>query len=273
MNLIKHALSPRWLGYLGLAVVFGIITSLFGLWQWDRRGEAVAEIERVEANYDAQPVSFEQLLPPGEQWSDDLRWRPVVVEGSYLTEHTVLVRTRPRLGAVGFEVLVPFRDQSGTVVLINRGWIPTGETRDEPDAIPVPPEGFITVEARAFAGEPTIPGRSAPSGQVATIHLPTLAEMTVPTLEQRAYLALSDESPRTSPMPLLLNRPAPDEGPHLSYTFQWFLFGILGFIAWGYLLRDDYRRNTGAEATPKRSRVKSDQEIEDELLDRANLRR
>ena len=108
---------------------------------------------------------------------------------------------------------------------------------------------------------------------MATIHLPTLAEMTVPTLEQRAYLALSDESPRTSPMPLLLNRPAPDEGPHLSYTFQWFLFGILGFIAWGYLLRDDYRRNTGAEATPKRSRVKSDQEIEDELLDRANLRR
>lgn len=272
MSIVRHALSPRWLGYLSLAVVFAVITTLFGLWQWDRRGQAVAEIERVEANYDAEPVAFSELLPPGATWSDDLRWRPVVVEGRYLLDEQLLVRTRPRFGQVGFEILVPLVDGNGQAWLVNRGWIPTGEARDEPDLVPPAPAGSVTVVGRLFAGEPAIAGRSAPEGQVATIHLPTVAELTEAPVDQRAYLALTSESPAVTPMPLLLERPSPDEGPHLSYTVQWFLFGALGFVAWGYLLRDDYRRQAGlvTDKPPRKSR--SDQEVEDELLDRMEAR-
>ena len=264
MNLIRHALQPRWLGYLALALVFAVITSLFGLWQWDRRGQAVAEIDRVEENFDRVAVPFDELLPEGAAWSDDYRWRSVVIEGSYLEESTTLVRTRPRIGQVGFEVLVPFETLDGRLIVVNRGWIPTGETDDEPDLVPKAPSGVVSVTGRLFPSEPVIRGRSAPEGQVATIHLSTLAQMLDSGLEQRAYLALSQEQPPVSPTPLLLDRPAADEGPHLSYTFQWFLFGLLGFIAWGYLLREDFR---GAGRTDRVSSRRSDQDEEDALLD------
>jgi len=264
VSVVRHALQARWLGYFALAVVFAIITSLFGLWQWDRRTEAVTEIDRVESNFDQEPVSWNELMGPSQEWSDDLRWRSVVVEGEYRADYTTLVRTRPRIGQVGFEVLVPFTTVGGDVIVVNRGWVPTGANEDSPDLIPPAPSGVVSVVGKLFPGEPEIPGRAAPSGQVATIHLPTLASETGLAIDQRAYLALVSENPGASPTPLLIDRPVADEGPHLSYTFQWFLFGILGFIAWGYLLREDYRGDSAGST--KRSRL-SDQDEEDALLD------
>jgi len=264
VSVVKHALQARWVGYFALAVVFAIVTSLFGLWQWDRRTQAVVEIERMEMNFDQEPAAWSALMGPSQGWSDDLRWRSVVIEGEYRSEFTTLVRTRPRIGQVGFEVLVPFATVDGEVIVVNRGWVPTGANEDEPDLIPPAPVGAVTVVGKLFPGEPEIPGRSAPSGQVATIHLPTMASKTGFAIDQRAYLALVSEAPPVSPTPLLIDRPVADEGPHLSYTFQWFLFGILGFIAWGYLLREDYRGESGG--SKKRARL-SDQDVEDALLD------
>lgn len=264
MSLIRHALQPRWLGYFALAVVFAVITSLFGLWQWDRREQAVAEIDRVATNYDLASVPFGDILPAGVSWNDDFRWRSVVIEGRYRSEDTTLVRTRPRIGQVGFEVLIPFDTVDGQVILVNRGWVPSGESDDVPDLVPQAPVGVVSVTGRLFPSEPLIAGRSAPEGQIATIHLDTLAQTLDSALEQRAYVALVEEEPAVSPTPLLLDRPVADEGPHLSYTFQWFLFGILGFIAWGYLLREDLR----GSARPEKARARrTDQEEEDALLD------
>jgi len=266
MSLIRHAFTLKWMSYFAVAVVFAVITSLFGLWQWDRRGQKVAEIERVEAHFAQEPVGFFDALAMGQSWDDDLRWTPVSIQGHYDAAKTVLVRTRPRFSQVGFEILVPFQLGTGEWVLVNRGWVPTGEQQDYPDVIPTPPDGLVTVTGRLFASEPIIDGRSAPEGQVATIHLGTLAQLTGVPLDTRAYVALSSEDPSTSPMPALLERPAADEGPHLSYTVQWFLFALLGFVAWGYLLREDYRLVYDVDA-PARPRNRTDQDVEDELLD------
>ena len=245
---------------------------MFGLWQWDRRGQAVEEIERIERNFDQTPVAFAELLGEADSWDDDLRWRPVVVEGTYASENQLLVRTRPRGGAVGFEVVVPLVSANGDAVLVNRGWVPTGETQDLPDAVPRAPEGVVTVTGRLLPGEPDISGRSAPEGQLATINLERVTQVTGTAVDSRAYLALMSEQPAVTPTPVLQPRPALDEGPHLSYTFQWFLFGLLGFIAWGYLVREDFRRglDVPARARPER---RSDQEIEDALLDQAEASR
>lgn len=266
MSLLRHALTLRWMSYFALAVVFAVVTSLFGLWQWDRRSQKVAEIERVETHFSQAPTSFYDALKPGQPWDDDLRWTPVEISGRYETSRTVLVRTRPRFSQVGFEILVPFQLDTGEYVLVNRGWVPTGASQDYPDLIPSPPEGQVSVTGRLFASEPIIDGRSAPEGQVATIHLETIAAMTGTALDTRAYVALSSEDPATTPMPSLLERPAADEGPHLSYTVQWFLFALLGFVAWGYLLREDYRLAHDLDAPPRR-RARTDQDVEDELLD------
>ena len=261
--MIRLFLSGRWMGYLALTVVFAVVASLFGLWQWDRREAAVAVIELVEANYDQPPVGLDEL----ELTSDgvgDSEWRTVVLSGRYLPQDETLVRTRPRQGQVGFEVLVPFEREDGRVIVVNRGWVPTGETRDAPDVIPPAPEGIVSFVGRIRPPEPALAGRSAPEGQIPSIDLEGLQAQLGRSLETSFYLERVSETPPSPLTPVSALRPVPDEGPHLSYTLQWFLFALMAFVAYGWLLRNDYRVAAGLQ-TPGSGRTDADEE--DALLE------
>ncbi len=261
--MISLLLTKRWLGYLALTLVFATVSSFFGLWQWDRRGQAVAAINVLEANWDLEPrelLSAEDLSPVKDQWT------PVIVRGSYATEDQFLVRTRPRGGQVGFEVLVPFRTDSGMTVVINRGWIPTGESTDFPDLVPEAPTGNISLVARVKPGEPTLRGRGAPEGQLPSIDLGAMERALGYPLETEFFLLLDSETPESAVAPLPGLRPVLDEGPHLSYTLQWFVFALLALVAFWTLLRQEARQVAGI--APKENTKRTDADEEDALLDR-----
>ncbi len=263
--MLKLLLTRRWLGYLALTVAFAVVASLFGMWQWDRRGQAVAAIEKVENNFDRAPVAVETLVTSGSLDVDEFEWVPVALEGRYLPEEQVLVRTRPRAGAVGFEVLVPFVSESLTVI-VNRGWVPTGDFQDYPDQVPEAPAGEVALVARIKPSEPLLRGRGAPEGQIASIHLATLQETLPVTIREDFYLALGEEAPRPANTPLPMLRPELDEGPHLSYTFQWYLFAVMAFGGLWYMLRQELRVHRGEDVSRKSTK---DDEEEDALLDQA----
>lgn len=272
MRALKQALTPRWLGYLAMAVAFALISAVFGLWQWDRREQAVADIDLIRANYDRPAEPWGAVLPPDQEWEDELQWRQVLLEGEYVPSEQLLARTRPRAGQVGFNVLVPFVTNTGDVVIVDRGWVPTGASRDEPDTIPAPPVGDVDVVVRLFPGEPELEGRGAPEGQVASVALGVIDEVVSGDVDQRAYGQLVSESPSPAVRPLPALIPVPDEGPHLSYSIQWFVFALLGFIAWGYLFVQEYRYGPAVrEKKPARKRS-ADEEFEDSLLDRSEGR-
>jgi cytochrome oxidase assembly protein ShyY1 len=257
-------LTKRWMGYLALTVVFALVSSFFGLWQWDRRGEAVAAINVLEANWDREPeelVSAEGLSPTRDQWA------PVLVRGEYEPQDQILVRTRPRGGQVGFEVLVPLRSETGLTVVVNRGWIPTGESTDFPDLVPEAPAGEVSVVARIKPGEPTLGGRGAPEGQLPSIDLGAMEKALGYDLETEFFLLLDSETPQSAVAPLPGLRPVLDEGPHLSYTLQWFVFALLALIAFVALLRQEARQEAGI--APREKKKKTDADEEDALLDRA----
>lgn len=277
MNGWRFTLSRRWIGYLALVVVFAIACVFLSLWQLARRDEARADIARVEQNWDAPPRPVAEVLPQLDSFDADDKWVSVTLSGRYLTDEELLVRGRPLDGNPGFEQLVPFQLDDGRVFVVDRGWLPTGNEQDLPDVDPAPPEGPVTVVARLKAGEPVIAGRSAPEGQVATINLPTIAEIVGGELYTGAYGLLATEDPATAARPTAATKPVADEGPHLSYAFQWVAFGVMAFIGLGWAVRQEYRiRNADdpeerARADVRRAkaarRPKSDAEIEDELLD------
>jgi cytochrome oxidase assembly protein ShyY1 len=260
-------LSPRWLGYLGATVVFSIVSSFFGLWQWDRREQAVAAITVLENNWSLEPRPWEELRGSSRSFDPDQEWTPVMVTGEYQPDDQLLVRTRPRSGAVGFEVLVPMRTSTGEYIVVNRGWIPTGEARDFPDVLPPAPTGGVSIVGRIKPGEPTLPGRGAPEGQLPSIDLGQIADLVDYPIDENFYVLLATETPPVSPAPLPALRPQLDEGPHLSYTFQWFVFALLAFIGFFVLLRQEADREAGIE--PKRGPGRSDAEQEDALIDQA----
>jgi hypothetical protein len=85
------------------------------------------------------------------------------------------------------------------------------------------------------------------------------------------------EDPAPAERPLAAAKPVRDEGPHLSYAFQWLVFALFGFFGLGYGLRQEYRRvneedpdeieRAEARRVKDSTRARTDAEIEDELID------
>jgi cytochrome oxidase assembly protein ShyY1 len=284
----RFLLSPQWLGGLAFCAIFAVACSLLGQWQMDRRMEAVAEINKVLENYDDEPVPLagNAGLFTGFQASQE--WTPVSMAGEYLTEDTRIVRNRPKAGKPGYEVLVPFRADTGDVIVVNRGWLPIGNTAGRPDVVPAPSEGDLDVVVRVKPGEPDL-GRDAPEGQLASIDLVAFEDSVGYQVADTAYGEMVEEDPAPATRPQTLVPPTLDEGPHLSYSLQWFLFGLMSFIVWGYMARqkaindrddrelglteeDGYlsaHRAPRAKPVRRRGGRPTDEEAEDALLDRA----
>lgn len=258
--------QPRWLGYLALATAFAIACSAFGLWQWDRREQARAAIDRLESNYDREPVPVADALPDPGGFDPDQQWTPVLLEGEYLLDQQLLLRGRWRAGQVGFDVIAPFRTHDGSVFVVDRGWIDQAEGAQAPVSAPATPEGPTTVVARLRPNEGDIAGRGAPEGQIASVNLPDIADRLGEPAYTSAYGLLVSEDGATPADVAVAARPVLDEGPHLSYTLQWFVFALGGYaaVAWG--LREELR---GGTAMPRPARARpSDADVEDGILDR-----
>lgn len=277
-------ISWRWAGYFALVVVFAIASCGFGNWQFDRRAQAQTEIARIQANYEAEPRAVDEVVPQLDYWSDDLKWTPVLLTGTYLKDEEILVRGRPYSGRPGFEVLTPLLLDDGSVFVVNRGWVSIGSRQDNPDVVPEAPDGRVVVSARLKAGEPTINGKSAKAGsnQIATIHLPDVASrLDLPTYTG-AYGIVATQEPTPASAPIVAPKPDLDEGPHLSYALQWYVFALLAFIGLGWALRQEYRVVNSADPRVideerrrkerKEKRAPSDADIEDALLDDVSSR-
>jgi cytochrome oxidase assembly protein ShyY1 len=237
----KFLFSSKWLGYLLLAAVFATGCVFLGRWQMDRRAETLAEIQRVTSNYSATPITFAQAREEFDQLDPSKEWTQVKLQGTYDVAGQRIVRNRPLNGQPGYEVVVPFKLVSGETVVIDRGWLPIGnKTPGRPDSIPAPPSGRISAVVRLKHSEPTLQ-RGAPEGQLASIDLPTYASELGYPLLTGAYGQLASETPPVADMPQAFPMPSVDEGTHLSYSLQWFAFGILMFVGFGYAARQQAR--------------------------------
>jgi cytochrome oxidase assembly protein ShyY1 len=273
----RFLFSARWLGWLAMVIVLAAGCVGLGRWQLDRREAVVENIQRIEANYDAAP----QRYVPGENGFDsydpDREWTPVTFVGTYDPPNQVVVRNRPLNGQPGYEVLTPLRLEDGTAVIIDRGWLPIGNKEaGRPDDIPAPPAGRVEVTARTKPGEPSV-NRGAPDGQVASIDLPALADRLDYPLQDAAYGLLALERPAAAQTPVAAPKPSIDEGPHLSYSLQWFAFGVLVFVGLGYAARQQGRSNaeqdgTASERPVRRRRHPTSEEEEDAILDARGIR-
>lgn len=267
----------RWSAYLALTLVFAIACGLLSWWQWARRAETAAENQRVEQNYDAVPVPIHEVLPRTDAWDDDAEWTQVRLVGEYLTSDSLLVRNRVLGGTPGFEQLVPLRQSDGTIVVVDRGWLPLGNGPESlPESVPAPPAGEVTVVARLRGAEPALPGRTAPAGQLASIDVATIVDGLGEPGYTAAYAVVASEDPAADAMPAAAPRPSEDEGMHLSYALQWIAFGVLAFIGLFWAWRRERRiaalppEEQAAARAPKRRH--DDADAEDAILDRLESR-
>ena len=254
----RFLFSSKWLGYFVLAVIFATACVFLGRWQMDRRAETLAEINRVVSNYSATPVPFANIKDQFRTMDPEREWTQVELRGSYDLNGQRVVRNRPLNGQPGYDVVVPFRLSTGEAVVIDRGWLPIGNnTPGRPDVVPAPPVGEVTVVARLKPTEPKL-DRGAVDGQLPSIDLASFASELPYPIATGAYGQLASEDPAVQPMPTPFPKPATEEGTHHSYSLQWFAFGVLMFIGFGYAARQQ-ARNAAIDA-------EEDEDGEDEVI-------
>ncbi|WP_353055423.1 SURF1 family protein [Leucobacter sp. CX328] len=288
----KFLYSPRWLGYFALLVIFAIACVYLGNWQFERRAEARAEIDRIDLNYDSDPVPLAEEVPDRSVFNEDKqKWQQVTVTGEYL-DTIILARNRPGPGSVGSDMIVPFKTNDGKVFFVDRGWVNVDGAQSESEdsaaremaiaSLPSVPAGQIELTARLRASEPEIPGRTSDGMTVASIQSSEIARVT--GTQANAYLetygmlvkeASLDGEEIATEHGTLPARPERDEGPHLSYALQWYVFIVIAGIGVTYAARQEYRgMNTGSEKVrkadavraAKRSKKVTDADEEDALL-------
>jgi surfeit locus 1 family protein len=119
-------------------------------------------------------------------------------------------------GTPGVALVTPLRVSDGSVVLVDRGWVPS------PDAFHVDHTRYREPDTASVTGIALIPPRGR--GDVDVTGL-------VPFVIQLEGPDPSSGLPRRWPPPAF------DDGPHLSYAIQWFSFALIALVGTAVLIR------------------------------------
>ncbi|ORC21953.1 cytochrome oxidase biogenesis protein Surf1, facilitates heme A insertion [Rothia nasimurium] len=237
-------LSGKWVGLFVLTVVASLVCLYLANWQMSRKEALDFSNERISQNYDAAPLALSQQPHLFASSNPELRWQPVTMTGTYLPEYQYLVRNRPSKGVNGYEVLVPFRTVDGPLVVIDRGWVEAafGDAGATAQSVPAPPSGEVTVTARVVEGEIDT-GGSPIAGQLTSIDLAEMAQLTGLPLDTANYGVLASEDPAPASAPVAQEKPEEDYGPNLSYSVQWYCFALMFYIAFFWSARQKVRND------------------------------
>ncbi len=245
MSRFAFAAKPKWIfGHL-IALAFVVMAVNLGFWQIRRLHERQAFNRQVVANMQAPVSSLDAVLPNGSTFKDvhhELN-RRVRVTGKYLVNKEMVITGQASAdGIPGVWIVTPLQLGDGRVVLINRGWLPSTGQITTPPTDAKPPTGQVRVTGLVSETQPQAEGES-PERNVANqrsflrIDIKRIAQEfsqpLVPAFVQRSDQAPRDPGPR-SPANL---EPAPlSNGPHLSYTLQWFVFAGVVVVGYPFLL-------------------------------------
>ena len=200
------------------ALFFFVLTLSLGNWQSDR-----ADAKRaLQARYDAAVREAPIHVGSTELDRDSVLYRKLEVEGVFDDAHTILLDNRVLNGVAGYHVLTPLRINGGPLaILVNRGWIATGRSREQ---VPAPPTPTGRVRLEGMAVDPHSRyvelAPTTPQGRVWQ-NLDFVRYAATSGLHLQPVLLLQTNS---LPDGLQRNWPRPDTGvdTHVSYAFQWY---------------------------------------------------
>lgn len=223
---VQFSIDPNWKVILMCLLTLPALLAL-GFWQLDRAEEKRQRQAALEQAQAQAPASLNaenaQALPV---------YRRVLVEGRYLEDRNWLLDNQQRNGQVGYDVITPFELNDGSILLVNRGWIAGGTSREERPDPPVPAsEVTLFAQWLSPSDHPLLDGESKEAGWPKVILAvdpePMAEHLGRPVLNRYARL---DEG---SPGALLIDWPELEvsAAKHMGYAFQWFAMA-LAVVVW-----------------------------------------
>lgn len=229
----RALLAPGWLSVIALALAFaGACWFVLAPWQFDRHAERVERNALVVAAIEAQPAPVLDHLNTLTQPPAEVAWLPVSASGEYQPEEQVYVRLRQYNGRPAYELVVPFRLDSGELLLVDRGYV-SEDDLNRGYLVPDPPSGRQLITGRIQAEQPDPAGRGDTwedgRHEVVGITADRLLGADQPVL--RGFVQLTYTAPGVLQP---IGTPQLDNGPFLSYAYQWITFGAVAALAIGF---------------------------------------
>ncbi len=241
-------LKPKWIGFhlLCLGAVVAMIS--LGLWQLRRLDEKKTFNSQVTEHTNADVAPLESALLEGR--ADQLAYRRVSTAGTYLSEPQFEVVNVTQDGTTGRDVVNALQLADGTLIIVNRGFVPTGTP------LPAPPTGEVQLLARLKEGQTAGTGQPSDDGskdltEIRRVDLAALGQQFDLPLANM-YLELLESAPGEPAGITPVAFPELSEGPHLSYAVQWAIFSISVAVGWVLAVRKSIRSRSGAAAPKKR---------------------
>jgi surfeit locus 1 family protein len=236
-------------GLLGLAgaLLFGVFMAL-GVWQLQRLAWKNDLLARVEARVRAVPVP----APAANEWPavqadpGGFEYRRLRLEGEFLRSGEQLVQASTELGA-GHWVLTPLQQRDGSLVLVNRGFVPSA-AQWRAMRLSVRCDGPVSVTGLLRQSEPGggfLRRNDPAAGRWYSRDVPALATTVglPPTAVAPFFVDAGADAPCTSAQGpvggLTVLRFA---NHHLVYALTWFALAAMTMAAMVFVRRDAARQ-------------------------------
>jgi surfeit locus 1 family protein len=221
---------------IGLALLIGL-----GVWQLQRLQWKEGLIARVEARTKSKPITFERAIALARV-GQDLSYTPVTVEGRY---HHKLERYLYALspeGKPGWHVITPLETVKGTMVLVDRGFVPEA-LRDPATRKQGEVQDVVTVTGLVRNSEAPnlfVPDNEPDKNQWFSRDLPTMAQSMFPggTVQVAPFFLEAEASDVPGGWPQGGQTRVTFPNNHLQYAITWFglavcLLAVYGIYVWG----------------------------------------
>lgn len=240
-------LKRRWVLSTLLVLAASAVMVRLGFWQLDRLAGKRAYIAQAQAALAAAPQTITGVET--DLNAEDLRNRLATVSGDYDFEHEILLKNKFLGNQPGFHLLTPLRIAgSQRAVLVDRGWIPLDAAAGD-DVTAFREAVSQTVTGRITPEDPRPRGAESPGDLRNEWYRVDIAGIQAQTPYELLpfYIALTpsdgqDGLPTRDPPEIIM-----DEGPHLGYAFQWFLFALVVPIVYAIQVRRIERKRTQAD--------------------------
>lgn len=219
---MERSMQRRLAGLTAALVLTVPLSVVAAKWQWSRHLERGAMNAAVLAAEQTAAVPWQSLVRNG--YSPAARWRQVSARGVWLSEQ-LLVRKQVVNGNVGFNVLTPFRTDTGVVIYVLRGWV--DESTKSPPAPPTSQQQ-VTLRVQSVHESGDAQPVDLPRGQINWVDPETLAANAGVETVDAVFELVDPACKGIVPLPW----PQLTAGPHVSYTVQWILIGVTSIVVY-----------------------------------------
>ena len=232
MIIFNRRFAPSWL-MTALTVTGLVLFVSLGLWQLEREEYKDAIEMKFESRLEAGFRRFDGWESVSESGWAGMEFQKVIMRGRYDLGRSLLIDNQLHKGQAGYHVLTPFELTGGNkIVLVNRGWVALGHSRDELPQIEKP---IVDELIRGIVNIPTTNGF-----RMGEVSLSDKWPQVVPFIDIEAMQETFND--RLLPIMIWLD---PEQAGHYrrnwdpvwadpeksrAYAWQWFSFAVIAVI-------------------------------------------